>query len=246
MSDSIKVAAYDPGRINDGFGMLSATIDSHNIFLGNAKAWFNTDADDVATQIAEIDSKAHFDYNLCEANNTGKTVIDLMKRYHGVYCMPISNVRELSDIEKLKQVGTMPKNATVGFVEYLMQEDILQMPSKPWNDGMKMLWNQIENYIAVPSNTGVSYRAADDNVHDDLITCLLILCHFARRRILSIGYADMSVFAVNKSRAYTQIQNMYKDEHAIREEKTLQTIKKSMEGRIPSNYKMKINGRSVD
>ena len=239
----IKIAAYDPGRVHDGFGMLAADVDINHIYLRNAKVWYNTDADVVARQISTISKEANFQHHLCESNNTGLTIIDLMKRYHGIHCLPITNVRELKDPEKLKRVETMPKNTTVEFTEWLRQTGILLMPAKhTWNDGIKLLNRQLENYIKIPSNTGVSYRAADDAVHDDLVSCLLILCHYARRIILRIGHQDTTAFGVQKSKAYAQIENMHKKDSDIKADEYIKNIKTRTMGRIPSNFNMKIDG----
>ena len=242
----LKLSAYDPARTRDAFGMLGANVDEHKIRLTKAKEWFHTDSTDVAQEIAQINEEAKFDIHLCESNNQGYFVMDNLKRYHRIYCQPVHNVKEIKDKEKLKYGKSMPKNVTVEWVEWARREGIIEMPERDtWTDGMIRLNRQLQNYVSFTTKSGTSYGAATEKDHDDLISCLLIICYYARKHILKIGYHDVTAFGIHKSKVFQQIANMNKSNKDITADHTEQMIKKQMAGRIPSNFKMKINGRNV-
>ena len=242
---SLKIASYDPGRIRDGFGMLGAIVDESHIYLKNATAWINTDSTDVTPEIAAINDKAKFDVHICETNNQGHFVIDTMKRYQRIHCQGITTVKDVKP-EKMRGGATMPKNITVEWVEWARREGILVMPARStWTDGMILLNRQLTSYVSFVSRTGVTYGSATEKDHDDLVACLLLLCHYARLHVLKIGYHDTTAFATHKSKVYAQILNMNKSNTDIETEKTTQNIKARVADRIPTNYKMKINGRNV-
>ena len=242
----VTVASYDPGRIRDHFGMLGARIDESHIYLTNATVWIHTDSTDVTPAIAEINKEANFDVHLCESNNQGYFIIDNLKRYHHIYCRPITNVKELKDKEKIKQGTSMPKNITVEWVEYARRVGIIVMPARStWTDGMILLDRQLKDYVSYVTRSGVSYGAATEKGHDDLVACLLLLCHWAKKHILKIGYHDVAAFGTHKSKVFQQIQNMHRGQKDIVQDETERKIKKMIHGRVPSNYKMKINGRYV-
>ena len=190
----VKAIAFDVGMKRDAFAAVSAEITSSNILLGNAKEWFSKDITNVADEIAEIHKTAKFDRFICESNNQGYPVIDLLKRYHKIYCIPITTVKELKNKEKIRQGKSMPKNVTVEWVEWARKSDILLMPNT-LSPGLKRLEEQMSRYVRKSTASGTKYQAEEEEDHDDLVSALLILCHYARTKVLSIGYKDIGAIA---------------------------------------------------
>lgn len=242
----LKLAAYDPGRMRDGFAMIAGVVDENQILIKNAKVWYKTDITVVADRIAEIAKKARFDRQICEANNYGHTFIDQMRRYHRIHCIPITTTKLLKDIEKIKAGKTMAKNETVEWVEVARQTGRLLMPAKPWNDGIKLLDKQLSRFIRVRSGDSVSYRAAEDEDHDDLVSALLMLCHYARKHILKRSFNDVATVYMKTSSAYKQFDRMLASETEIKTEKVRNDMQKRIAPKIHyGSYSMKINGQEV-
>ena len=231
-----KVVALDPGRIRDGFGMVAANVDPNTINLLNAKIWYKKDFHTVSADIAEIHKKVHFDVFLCESNNQGHPAIDVLKRFHNIHCIPITTVKEVKDKEKLRQGNSMPKNVTVEWVEWAIQKGIILMPKKPWLQGIRKLDEQMLQYVRRTTSSGTKYEAADPDIHDDLVSCLLTLSHYCRIKLLKLGYRDTSVLVGKK---YPTIL----DTTDTPEEKAEINIRNRLKKKFPNTSSFKFNVR---
>ena len=183
----------DPGRKRDAFAILSASCTQHNIDLLHAKDWTNKDFISVGQEIAELHKVAKWDVFLCESNNQGHPMIDILRREHNIYCVPIATVKDLKNKEKMRAGNTMPKNVTVEWVEWARQKEILRNPKQPWPRGIKKLNAQLSRYVRIVTDTTMRYGVAEEDDHDDYISALLTLCHYARLKYLRIGYLNSNV-----------------------------------------------------
>ena len=185
----------DPGRIRDAFGLLMADIDEKHIRILNTKEWWNKDFFTVGNDISRIRDRVHIDRFLCEANNQGHPAIDSLRRFHGIECRGITTVKDVKNRERLMTGNTMPKNVTVEWVEWALQNAIIEFPERPWPDGVKRLDEQMGQFVRHVSSGGMKYEAADRELHDDLVSCLLIMCHYARIHVLQLGYLERPLVA---------------------------------------------------
>ena len=186
----MRLMPLDPGRIRDAFGGLVATVTSDRIMIEAAKEWFRKDSTTVIGEIATIVKKNGIDRVICESNNQGHPIIDMLRRLHHIYPVPVNTTKELKDKKKLKSVNSMGKNVTVEWVEWANREGIILMPRKPWSQGIRRLDAQMSRYIRKTTETGTKYGAAEDDDHDDLVSCLLLLSHYARLKLLRLGYRN--------------------------------------------------------
>ena len=224
----VKVAAFDPGFKRDAFAMVAANVTSDHIKLINAKEWWNKDIIIIAEKIRSIHNTAKFERFICEANNQGYPVIDVLRQKYSINCVPITTVKALSNKEKIRQGKSMPKNVTVEWVEWARKSGVLVMPKKPLSFGLKRLDQQMSRYIRKSTASSTKYEAAEEEDHDDLVSALLILCHYARTKILSIGYRGSTL--ITSSRAYDALNPKLNTP----EEKVTDNIKKRMSRHFPN------------
>ena len=182
----VRVATYDPGRLRDRFAMLGAEISRTEIKILIAKEWKKTDFTVAAAEIAAINKDHKFNYHIVEANNQGVAVIDLLKRYHHMSIIPVTTTKHLVDPVKIRLGKAMDKNTTVEWVEWARNEGIVIMPKGKWSAGIKELNKQLARFVGKNTGSGMKYEAADVDDHDDLVMALVIMCHFARRKILGL------------------------------------------------------------
>lgn len=180
----VRLATYDPGRRRDRFGMLGGHITQTQIRLLNAKEWNRTDFTIAEDNIAQINKEHKFDYHYCESNNQGWHVIDNLRRYHKIPIRPITTTRGVTDPEKIRDSSILDKPKEIEWVEYARIMNIIEFPAKPWSAGIKALDNQLDNFVAKQTSTGVKYEAIDPDIHDDLVMCLIIMARVARTMFL--------------------------------------------------------------
>ena len=191
----MRVVALDPGRIRDAFGLLVADIDAQGIRLLNTREWFNKDFFTVGKAISKICEEKNVDMVVCETNNQGHPAIDTLNRFYGIEAKGITTVKDVKSREKLRMGSSMPKNVTVEWVEWALQMKVIQFPQKPWPRGIKRLDEQMAQYIRKVTSSGTKYEASDVETHDDLVSCLLIMSHYARIHILQLGFLQKPMLA---------------------------------------------------
>jgi len=183
---STRAASYDPGRIRDRLAMLAGNLSSRHIDLLNAKEWKKTDFTVAEDEIAEINSKNPFDIHICESNNQGWHVIDNLRRYHDLPVIPVNTSNNLK-ASTARKGKSLDKNAMVEWIEWARKEGIIRFPSGEWSPGITELNRQLNRFVMKRTSTGYKYEAAEEDDHDDLVMALVILCHYARMRVLELG-----------------------------------------------------------
>ena len=168
-------------------------------------------------------------------------MIDILRREHKIYCIPIATVKDLKDKEKMRAGFTMPKNVTVEWVEWARQKEIIRNPLQPWPRGIKKLNAQLSRYVRIVTDTTMRYGVAEEDDHDDYISALLTLCHYARLKYLKIGYLNTHV--ISGRRLPTAI-DMWK----TKEEKARENVISRVSKKYPnsSNYNVNVRMPSDD
>ena len=162
----MRICSLDPGRIRDAFCMLVADVDEKSVKLLNTREWYNKDFYIVGKDISDIKAKVGIDMFLCETNNQGHPAIDTLRRFYDIDCRGIITARDVKSKEKLRTGNVMPKNITVEWVEWALQQGIIVFPQKPWPRGIKRLDEQMSQYVRRVSSSGMKYEAADTELHD--------------------------------------------------------------------------------
>lgn len=196
-SRTVKVAAYDPGRIRDSFFMLAARVSREHIDLLNGREWLNQDFTIIADDIARIARKSRIDIHVCEANNQGYPAIDMLRRLHGIEAEPVVTVAKLDSKDKMLEGRRMPKETTVEWVEWARQQGIVRYP-KTLTKALKTLDTQMQNYVRHTTLSGTKYASATEEEHDDAVATLLVLCHYARIHLLQLGQPLHNPIAVRR------------------------------------------------
>ena len=75
----------------------------------------------------------------------------------------------------------------VEWIEWARKEGIIRFPSGEWSPGITELNRQLNRFVMKRTSTGYKYEAAEEDDHDDLVMALVILCHYARMRVLELG-----------------------------------------------------------
>jgi len=181
-----RVASYDPGRIRDRFAMVGADVKEKEIKILNAKEWFKTNFIFVEDEIAEINSNHKFDYHICETNNQGWHVIDNLRTLKNI---PVRGVNTSNNLKPgTARLGkSLDKNVMVEWIEWAREDGIITMPQGKWSPGITELNRQLNRFVMKRSGSGYKYEAAEDDDHDDLVMALVVLCHFAKMRLLRLG-----------------------------------------------------------
>jgi len=185
----VRVATYDPGRIRDRFAMLGGDITPKKIQILNAKEWKKTNFTVAEDEIAEINRKKPFDYHICESNNQGWHVIDNLRTLKNIPVRPVNTSNNLT--AKTARLGkSLDKNKMVEWIEWARLEKIIEFPSGKWTAGITELNRQLNRFVMKKTNTGYRYEAAEEDDHDDLVMALVIMCHFARMKILKLDNTE--------------------------------------------------------
>lgn len=227
-----RIAGYDTGRTRDGFAMVVADITRTEIFILFAEVWYNRPIDAVARRISEINKKAGIDKHLIESNSGGHYVVDLLRRYHHINAISVPTVKEVKDEKKIKEGVTMGKYDTIDWMESARKEEIMQMPRKAkWSRGLRLLDQQMGNFIRRVTPTGVSYEAANENVHDDLVMALALIVNYSRARVLKLAGRFGHVYSIAS----------LDDDSKTEEEKDREEVQKMIIGRFGSSkYNMEV------
>ena len=194
---TVKLAAYDPGRIRDSFFMLAARVGPDRIDLLNGREWLNQDFTIIADDIARISRKSRIDIHVCEANNQGYPAIDMLRRLHGIDAEPVVTVAKLDSKDKMLEGRRMPKETTVEWVEWARQQGIVRMP-KTMPKALQTLDTQMQTYIRHTTLSGTKYASSTEEEHDDAVAALLVLCHYARIHLLQLGQPHHNPIAVRR------------------------------------------------
>jgi len=182
----VRVAAYDPGRIRDSLGMVAADVSEKEILLLNAKEWKKTNFVIAEQQIADINERHPFDRHICETNNQGWHVIDNMRSIHGIPVIGVNTSKSLT--AKTARLGkSLDKNAMVEWIDWARDKGVVKFPSGQWSQGITELSKQLNRFVMKKTSSGYKYEAAESDDHDDLVLALVVLCHYARMKILNLG-----------------------------------------------------------
>lgn len=189
----VSIATYDPSGGGDYFAMLTSEVNPKEILLTDAKGWQKSDfppnADffgRIESKIAEYNQKFKFNYNICEKNNMGTTVINSLRFRHQLKVIAVTTSNNIVSEEVLREGKSYNKNDTIAWVLRLQKMGVIKFPSE-MTQGLTMLKTQLDNFgvkNTKSSTSKVTYEALQG--HDDLVTCLTILVHFAKRRILNL------------------------------------------------------------
>lgn len=187
----ISIATYDTGGEGDYFAMLTANVSPKEILLTDAKAWLTSDFPEnsdfygqVERKIADYNQRFKFNYNICEKNNIGTTVINSLRFRYGLKMIAVTTSNNIRSESVLREGNSYNKNDAVAWTLRLQKMGVIRFP-KVMTIGLKMMQQQLDNFGAKRSSDGkVKYEALSG--HDDFVTCLNILVNFAKRRILNI------------------------------------------------------------
>ncbi|MCV0398536.1 MAG: hypothetical protein K5785_00920 [Nitrosarchaeum sp.] len=180
---SVSVAIYDPGGWSDSFCDLMATVTREKILLTDAVFWNkekfpNLTMRQVKDDIEKLNNHFHFDYHLCETNNQGHMVISDLRKEYGIPVIGITTSGELKRKGTIQRGTSLDKDKTVPWVMKLIEDGIIELP-KRMTPGLKEGMEQIKNYGVSKSG---KYQALSG--HDDFVSCLVILVHWAKRHML--------------------------------------------------------------
>lgn len=194
----VRVAAYDPGRIRDALGMVAADVTSKEILLLNAKEWKKTNFVIAEEEISSINDQYPFDRHICETNNQGWHVIDNLRTIHGIPVMGVNTSKSLT--AKTARLGkSLDKNAMVEWIEWARVQGIIKFPSGQWTPGITELSKQLNRFVMKKTATGYKYEAAEQDDHDDLVLALVVLCHYARMKLLNLGSMEQLPLGIGAS-----------------------------------------------
>jgi len=181
---TVSVATYDPGGWVDNFCGLFAKVTPENIRLTDAKFWNKKDMPNLTTQkikddIAKIHNAFKFDYTLCETNNQGNMIISDLRSYpYKIPVIGITTSANLKTRQTLQRGSSLDKAKTVPYVQKFIEDGIIEFP-KYLTPGLKQMKGEIDNYGQKDNG---KFEALSG--HDDSISCLVILTHWAKRSML--------------------------------------------------------------
>jgi len=212
---SISVAIYDPAMGGtDSFCMVTAIVTRENILLTDARFWNKKDFPHLTTRqikddIARINEHFKFDYHLCETNNMGHMVIsDLRTDYH-IPVIGITTSANLKTQKSLRSVRVLDKNLTVPWLVKFIEDGTIRFP-KTLTKGLVKMKEETGNYGVSKSG---KYEALSG--HDDSISCLVILVHWAKRQMLKSK--TLGLFGYGSSDPYDGKSSMEKSrEHVMK------------------------------
>ena len=180
----VSVAVDDPGGWADSFCELMAEVTREKILLTDAIFWNKEIFPHLTTrQIKDDIKKLHnhfkFDYHLCETNNQGNMIIsDLKSEYH-IPIIGITTSGELKTAKTLRKGTSLDKDKTVPWLMKFIEDGIIELP-RNMTPGLTKGIDEIKNYGVTKSG---KYQALSG--HDDFISCLVILVHWAKRKMLA-------------------------------------------------------------
>ena len=180
---TVSVATYDPGGWADNFCALYSMVTREKILLTDAMFWSKKEMPNLTTRqikddIDKINTAFKFDYNLCETNNQGNMIISDLRREYKMNVLGITTSANLKTASTLRRGTSLDKNKTVPYVQKFIEEGIIEFP-KSLTTGLKKVKEEIDNYGQKDNG---KYEALTG--HDDSVSCLVILTHWAKRSML--------------------------------------------------------------
>ena len=181
---TVSVATYDPGGWSDNFCGLYAKVTPENIRLTDAKFWSKKDMPNLTTKkikddIYKIHNAFEFHYTLCETNNQVNMIISDLRSYpYKLHVIGITTSANLKLAQTIQRGNSLDKNKTVPYVQKFIEDGTIEFPSS-LTTGIKKMKEEIDNYGQKDNG---KYEALSG--HDDSISCLVILTHWAKRSML--------------------------------------------------------------
>lgn len=188
----VSIATYDPGGEIDYFAMLTANVNPTKILLTDAVGWLKNDMPEIADfygyverKIVSFNNKFKFDYHICEKNNIGTTIINSLVHRYNVPVMPVVTSNNIVNEEKLREGKTYNKNDTIAWVNRFRAMGVIEFPKQnQLTPGLKLMLEQLDNFGAKKRGDKTVFEALSG--HDDFVTCLDILVHFAKLKFLNL------------------------------------------------------------
>lgn len=180
----VSVAVDDPGGWSDSFCEVTAEVTREKILLTDAIFWNkelfpNLTTRQIKDDIAKLHKHFKFKYHLCETNNQGHMIIsDLQKEYH-IPVIGITTAGSLKNPRIIRKGSSLDKDKTVPWVIKFIEDGTIELP-RNLTPGLKKGIEELKNYGV--SKNG-KYKALTG--HDDFISCLVILVHWAKRKMLA-------------------------------------------------------------
>ena len=180
---TVSVATYDPGGWSDNFCALYSVVTPEKILLTDAKFWSKKTMPSLTTKrikddIAKIHNAFNFNYHICETNNQGNMIISDLRREYQLPVIGITTSANLKTRRTLQSGNSLDKAKTVPYVQKFIEEEIIEFP-KYLTPGLQIMKEEIDNYGQKENGR---YEALTG--HDDSISCLVILTHWAKRKML--------------------------------------------------------------
>lgn len=180
----VKVAVDDPGGWSDSFCEIMAEVTREKILLTDAIFWNKELFPNLTTrQIKDDISKLHkhfrFDYHLCETNNQGNMIISDLKSEYKIPIIGITTSGTLKNPKTIRRGTSLDKDKTVPWLMKFIEDGVIELP-REMTPGLKKGIEELKNYGVSKSG---KYQALSG--HDDFISCLVILVHWAKRKMLA-------------------------------------------------------------
>jgi len=180
MTETIKIAACDPGKIRDSFGFVIIEVKDGKIYLRGAERWLGRPYKKIVEKIVQYNEEFEFNRIVVERNNVGESVIERFKLEHKIRVMPVFTSKNLKDEKKIRSQKTMDKNEMVNFIASLKQEHKIRFP-KYCSKDMKELKRQISIFAEHRTESGQISYYAEGKEHDDLVMAFMLACFVGRR-----------------------------------------------------------------
>ena len=179
----VSVSIHDPGGWSDSYCNVMAEVNTHEIQLTDAIFWNKIKFPNLTTRkikddIAKLNRHFRFDYHLCETNNQGNMIISDLRSEYKIPVIGITTSGALKTAKALRKGSSLDKDKTVPWVMKFIEDGIIKLP-RTLTPGLKEGMEQIKNYGVSKSG---KYEALSG--HDDFISCLVILVHWAKRKMI--------------------------------------------------------------
>lgn len=181
---TVSVAVDDPGGWSDSFCEIMANVTREKILLTDAMFWNkqifpNLTTRQIKDDIKKLDDHFHFDYHLCETNNQGNMIIsDLRNHPYNLKVMGITTSGHLKKAATIRKGTSYDKDRTVPWLMKFIEDGIIELP-RNMTPGLKKGIEELNNYGVSKSG---KYEALSG--HDDFVSCLVILVHWAKHKML--------------------------------------------------------------
>lgn len=182
-----RLFALDAGKRRSHFGALYAQLMPHPVneirILGAKEYAF--DYTIVEQDVLNLHAKHKFHEIIIERNNTGDHVIDslryMYRQRRTVGTLPIFELTTTGTLPKEPEEHPelMHKTTTAEYVKELKDKGVIKTP-KELTPALKRLEEQMGNFLPHYSQAGNRTYYADGEERDDLVMCMLFICHRAR------------------------------------------------------------------